>query len=611
MNNRIGLLTWITLSFLLVACSSPNDNQQTRKGMSITAEEILGNTDYLAISYGGYRQNTRDSVPSVSDIKEDMKILEALGIRLIRTYHAQQFPHAANVLEAIHQLKNEDSNFEMYVMLGAWIECKGAWTDSPDHNAESIENNIAEIEATVAMASKYPDIVKIIAVGNEAMINWAAGYYVSPKIILKWVNYLQEAKKEGKIPAEIWITSSDNFESWGGGSKAYHTEDLNRLIEAVDYLSVHTYPFHDTHYNSSFWGVPEEEESLSDMEKAESAVRRAKKHAISHYQGVLDYMEGLAINKPVHIGETGWSSISNSLYGSKGSQAADEYKQKHYYDAMREWSNSIFISCFFFEAFDEPWKDSVNALGSENHFGLIDINGRAKYVLWDEIDAGVLDNLKRNGLPILKTYNGDKQNLLDDLLSPPLKKDIGISDIETINENREVGEAVTENTYVILNTELIPDGKNDLSYPSEKLKLNAWEGTCGIIMGLDGIIDVSTGTGNWWGCAIELQSGSLGENLSNFNKGSLHFEIKGNSTSRFKLGFQTGTFSKGTQVSNYVTFGPSEPYLLEEDWKSYTIPLSELDKGADLKNVTAVMFFMGDGNFDGKEFSLRNIYYTK
>ena len=40
-------------------------------------------------------------------------------------------------------------DFEMYVMLGAWIDCKNAWTDKePDHNQES-ERNAVEIKETV------------------------------------------------------------------------------------------------------------------------------------------------------------------------------------------------------------------------------------------------------------------------------------------------------------------------------------------------------------------------------------------------------------------------------------------------------------------------------
>ncbi len=57
----------------------------------------------------------------------------------------------------------------------------------------------------------------MIAVGNEAMVKWATAYYVQPSVILKWVNHLQDLKKKGELPKDLWITSSDNFASWGGG----------------------------------------------------------------------------------------------------------------------------------------------------------------------------------------------------------------------------------------------------------------------------------------------------------------------------------------------------------------------------------------------------------
>ena len=98
------------------------------------------------------------------------------------------------------------------------MDCYGAWTnEQPDHSRESEENNTSEIEKAVRYANEFPDIVKIIAVGNEAMVHWASSYFVHPSVILKYVNYLQELKRMGKLPPEVWVTSSDNFASWGGG----------------------------------------------------------------------------------------------------------------------------------------------------------------------------------------------------------------------------------------------------------------------------------------------------------------------------------------------------------------------------------------------------------
>lgn len=389
-----------------------------------TAEMILGNTDYQAVSYGGYRDITRDIQPTIPQLKEDMKILFSMGIKFLRTYNVH-LEEAANLLKAIRQLKEEDPEFEMYIMLGAWIDCKNAWTKLPDRiRDEESDRNALEIARAVQLSQKYPEIVKVIAVGNEAMVHWAWEYYVEPKIILKWVKYLQDLKKKGDLPETLWITSSDNFASWGGGSEVYHLAELDSLIHAVDFISMHTYPMHDTHYNPEFWGVRANETDLPDLEKVDAAMRRSIDYAVEQYEAVVAYMRGLGLEKPVHIGETGWATISNEHYGNEGARAIDEYKAGIYYKMMREWTNKNNISCFYFEAFDEKWKDAANPLGSENHFGLINLQSEAKYAIWDLVDAGIFDGLTRDGKNIVKTYGGDFEALMEKVKVPPTQTEI-------------------------------------------------------------------------------------------------------------------------------------------------------------------------------------------
>lgn len=409
---------YIVLLGLLSVFFGCKSNSTTKSSTSLSAKDILGNPNYLAICYGGYRTNTREVQPTIVQLKEDLRILSALNIKLIRTYNVH-FEEAANLLKAIQELKTEDANFEMYVMLGAWIDCKNAWTDkTPDHNAES-ERNAKEIETAVALANQYPEIIKIVAVGNEAMVKWAENYYVQPSVILKWVNHLQDLKKINKLSKDLWITSSDDFASWGGGDKSYQTKDLEDLIKAVDYVSMHTYPYHNTHYNPEFWKVPNQENSLPVIEKVDAGMARAQEFAEMQYNNVKKYVKSICPNKPIHIGETGWASSSDGLYGSEGSKASDEYKQALFYKSMRKWSSKQGISCFFFEAFDENWKDSANQKGSENHFGLFTVDGKAKYALWNQVDSGVFNSLKRDGKTIEKTFSGSNVKLKETVLMPP------------------------------------------------------------------------------------------------------------------------------------------------------------------------------------------------
>ena len=409
---RPGILILLAV---LTSCG-PTNEHDTMQDKS--ASELLGNPQYPAICYGGYRGLSRAEQPSLDQLKEDLRILHAMGIRMVRTYNVQ-LPHAGNVVKAIHALKAEDAQFEMYVMLGAWIDCAGAWTDGPNHNTQDFEANQTEIERAVALAQQFPDIVKVIAVGNEAMVHWAASYFVLPNVILQWVNHLQALKANGTLPADLWITSSDNFASWGGGGAEYHNEDLEALVRAVDFVSMHTYPFHDTHYNPVFWSTDTaHSESETDIDRIEGAMQRALAYSQNQYAQVVKYVHSIDDTKSVHIGETGWASVSDGFYGPEGSRAADEFKQALFYRGMREWTQSNGISCFYFEAFDEPWKSAANPTDSENHFGLFKADGEAKYALWPLVAQRAFEGLTRDGHAITSSYAGQREMLDRHVLHP-------------------------------------------------------------------------------------------------------------------------------------------------------------------------------------------------
>jgi hypothetical protein len=232
---------------------------------------------------------------------------------------------------------------------------------------------------------------------------------------------LQDLKKSGELNKDLWITCSDDFASWGGGDTSYRVQDLEEIIKSVDYVSMHTYAYHNSHYNPEFWKVPENEQNLTDLEKIEASMLRSLEFAKTQYKDVSEYVRSVDSTKAIHIGETGWATTSNGHYGVNGSRATDEYKQGLYYQHLRAWTNKEGISCFYFEAFDEQWKDVHNAQGSENHFGLINLKGEAKYGIWNLVDQGVFNGLTRLGKPISKTYNGSKKALLKDVLVPSIE----------------------------------------------------------------------------------------------------------------------------------------------------------------------------------------------
>ena len=422
----IFLLLFLTLTVCLSSCVPA----ETEKAASHcyanytldNGQKLLGNNNYPAISYSGDRTVARtvENSPSLEDIKEDIKILSAMGIKLLRTYNTVEFPQTERILKVIRELKQADPDFEMYVMLGAWIQCKNAFEEGTDHNIEDFEWNKAEIEGGIRLASQYPDVVKIIAVGNEAMVTWQS-HFVSSSVILKWVNYLKEARTTGKMPTKTLITTSDNWAALGGEER-YQNENLLGIMKAIDFVSLHTYAFHETYYDRAFkWGVLPEETELSKAEQAANAINRAIAQQIPQYEAVKSYLKKNGIRKDIHIGETGWASLDNSHYGNDGTCATSEYNVKLFYDAVKKWTTESKLTCFYFEGFDEPWK-SGGTEGSEGHFGLFTVDGKAKYPLWDLVDAGVFDGLTRGGKAIVKTYNGNKKILLEKLKAPASKK---------------------------------------------------------------------------------------------------------------------------------------------------------------------------------------------
>ena len=52
--------------FILASC-----NQSGDLSMGKSAKEFIGNPNYPAISYGGYREKSREKQPTINQIKED------------------------------------------------------------------------------------------------------------------------------------------------------------------------------------------------------------------------------------------------------------------------------------------------------------------------------------------------------------------------------------------------------------------------------------------------------------------------------------------------------------------------------------------------------------
>ena len=292
-----------------------------------------------AICYSGFRegQSPGGVFPSYEEIKEDLLILHNHW-KYLRLYDCDK--HSEIVLEVI---KKEKLNFK--VMLGAYIVaeannygCPWGGSYSEDQLQENRSTNIKQIKKLINLANKYPDIIFSLSAGNEACVDWTDHYVPVGKVI----EYVEMIKKETKQP----VTFCENYLPW--------LDKLKDLVEAVDFISIHTYPV---------WEYKN--------------IHEAMEYTKSNYYAVADTYP----HKPVVITEAGWTTYSNGR-GICPSNVSEEF-QSIYYNDLTQWSEDMDILTFVFEAFDESWKGSNEALEPEKHWGLFTVNRKPKRVMQD------------------------------------------------------------------------------------------------------------------------------------------------------------------------------------------------------------------------------------
>lgn len=290
-----------------------------------------------SICYSGYRpgQNPNDnSFPTYEQVKEDLLLLSRHW-KQIRLYDSGR--HAEVVLEVI-----EKENLDTTVMLGAGIRaevnnphCPWSKTHSPEELAANQIENAIEIQRLIALANRYPTIVRSLSAGNEATVDWTDHLVPVEKVIA----YVKAIQSETKQP----VTFCENYVPW--------RDKLEDLAKVVNFISLHTYPV---------WEY--------------KTVEQALEYTQANYYSVANRYP----HKKVVISEAGWTTRSND----KGipAQNVGEDQQKAYCQALVDWCEKERIQVFLFEAFDEEWKGSYDPLEPEKHWGLFSIDRSPKKV---------------------------------------------------------------------------------------------------------------------------------------------------------------------------------------------------------------------------------------
>jgi exo-beta-1,3-glucanase (GH17 family) len=273
-----------------------------------------------AICYSPYRdgQHPGGPCPSSAQIREDLSLM-ASHWSLLRTYGSAGF--ADTLLATIVA-----ERLDMKVMLGAWI--------APADRAA----NRREIDAAIALAAAYPEIVLAICVGNETQVMWSDHRCPLDSLI----GDLRHVRERVSVP----VTVADDFSFW-------KKPESQVLAAEIDFITLHAHPM---------WNGQQLDGALTWLREQTAAVQTAHP------------------TRGVVVGETGWATSTSK----QGEQAElikgrpGESAQKQFYEAVSAWSEARKLTVFFFEAFDENWKGGTDPTEVEKHWGLFRADRSAK-----------------------------------------------------------------------------------------------------------------------------------------------------------------------------------------------------------------------------------------
>lgn len=345
----------LAVSFGLVACGGGGSGGYTDSAVAQTQRRELPQ-DFItrtAVNYSPYRTSRNESelageVITPANVLQDLRLVQASGIGTIRLFSSRAF--ARTVLEVIR-----DNGLDLKVQLGAY--------PNPITGPAAEADNIAELDACIALAKDFPTIVQAVSVGNETMVEWST-HKVPVADMARYIKRVRDAIQQP-------VTTNDNWLFWASVPKA--------IAEVVDFAAVHVYPFLDTFYNPTAYdwrqkNVPEAERARAMIDatvvEAKAQFERARAGLVKLNLGVM----------PMTIGETGWAAV-DTPGGPNLAFRAHPVNQKMYFDALQLWAQEGRRdpqgprAIFYFQAFDEPWKQG------DDGWGLFNANRQARYVV--------------------------------------------------------------------------------------------------------------------------------------------------------------------------------------------------------------------------------------
>lgn len=327
-----------------------------------------------AVAYGPYRgdqspKNPASVVTSVN-IEQDMRLLEAGNFRLVRLFDSSD-KVAKQTLDVI-----VDNGLDIKVQLGAFMGGFRFELD-PDRVAEINAANMIELDRAIALAKhpKYSGVILTVSVGNENIVDFS-GDRNTPEVMAGYIKYVRDRITQP-------VTTDDNFQVF--------SNPLPRVVvDQIDFVAIHAYPVIDTEFPTSplYWdwrqlGVPAGPARATAM--MDASIVELKKQ----YQATRDAINSVGLSQmQIAITETGWKARITSDQAFR----AHPVNQKMYFQRLETWRQESLLSgngpvnIFYFEAFDEPWKQN------DDGWGLFNKDRKARYVIQDLYPQSMWEN---------------------------------------------------------------------------------------------------------------------------------------------------------------------------------------------------------------------------
>jgi exo-beta-1,3-glucanase (GH17 family) len=492
-------------------------------------------TSRKAVNYSPFRTSNRDTeVVTDAKVLEDLTLLSQGGFKLIRLFDSSD-----NVAKRVLALLKANPSLDMKVMLGAYMLSESSSYITEEQRAYNRSFNQAEVARAAKLAQEYSTIVAAVSVGNETMVSWS---FVpnTPTIIASYITTLRSQITQP-------MTTDDNWAFFASASG--EPNDPKPVLNAVDFVAVHTYPLADTKYNLWDWKLS------SAVAMMDAAIAKAKAD-VSAVRSNLDARGFTSL--PIVVGETGWKATITDGETHRAHTA----NQRMYVERLAAWASSAGApkAIFYFEAFDEPWK------GADDGWGLFNVARQPRCVIKD--------------------------------LYPSLTPETSsCTDAQALYYIAPVTRGpVTANRYTPYADTVTPSEAR----PAETPRFDAWQnGTTADYPQTAGAADPSDpGNGititpkplDWgWGLALNLPNST--EDLSNFNvsSGRLNFSISTTYAGKLEVGFFTGSTTDSTGYDVYLPIASGEyGYVNDGNWHQVSIPISAITpKGAPAYGMPA------------------------